>query len=224
VGFSERFSDALEKLLGSFTSYVRVQRSPDDVAEVGRRRADLEDARVSMKTVRQQEGLDRATRREPTVWVERGRGRSATRLEKSAAFVAIALFLVILFGGAALGVYAFRSTNSIDVLELSRGGVTASLDESRIASCVWTIGFELLTEAELGVEVLDVAIDPPAPVSVVAPSTMLRPQQGGVSTFGWIDYKLEQCPQSADDVEHGALTVTYTIAGSTEELTKSFDW
>ena len=105
MGLSERFSGALEKLLGSFTSYVRVQRSPDNVAEVGRRRTDLEDARVSMKAARQQEGLGQTTRREPSEWIAPGLGRSATRLEKSAAFVAIGLFLVILFGGAALGGY-----------------------------------------------------------------------------------------------------------------------
>ena len=154
---SSRFDAALRRLLKVFRSYVKGPRSPDSVGEVGRRRADLEDARVAMSAVRQQDGLGGTAPRVSPRWVEPGLGRSATTAEKSLVFVAIGLFLAILVGGAFLAVSAFRSTNSIDVLELRT--VEESLHETGTGCCVWTVSFAVLTEQSRGLQIRDIWID-----------------------------------------------------------------
>jgi len=175
-----------------------------------------------MKAARQREGLGQTTRREPSEWIAPGHGRSATRLEKSAAFVAIGLFLVILFGGAALGVYAYRSTNPIDVVELSGDSVEESLVATDNGSCRWTLSFQLLTEEALGVQVRDVGIGAAPPGATER--LLVRSRANAAARFARISYKFDECPASADDIEHGALQVTYTMRGSSEEFTKPFNF
>ena len=223
MAVSSRFDAALRRLLKAFKSYVSGPRSPNSVGELGARRADLEDARLTMTAFRQQEGSRGATPRVSPQWVEPGRGRSATTFEKAMVSAAIVLFMVIVVGGVLLGVYAFRSTHSIDVLELRNRSVVESFHETDTGSCVWSLSFGLVTEQSRGVQIREIWIDTSPRGTAVHQLTPLSPSDPH-EIFGQIAYEFKPCPASVDDIKHGGLNVSYTVAGSTDVLAKTLNW
>jgi len=80
----------------------------------------------------------------------------------------------------------------------------------------------LLTEGALGVQVRDVGIGAAPPGATER--LLVRSRANPAARFARISYKFDECPASTEDIEHGALSVTYTIAGSADELTKSFNF
>ncbi len=221
MAVSERFNQALRRLGRTFDSYRRAPRTPDRVTELASSRARLEDARTDMADVRHQEGFSRPERSSPRWFDPRiGLGDSSWT-GRVFAVIGVAVLAI----GLLVGVKALLDLRGTPDVELVDGSLVELVEPADDGACSWLVTMELESNAAEQLRLRSIFVEG---ITVGAledisgfETSVLRT---GDTTVAQVVSRLPSCPDSAAEIAHGPIVVSYDSSGTRPIQTVQLDF
>ncbi len=143
---------------------------------------------------------------------------STTNVAKISAIV----FVVVVAIGIAVIFPTLIKLFEAEKVELVDGSVSESLRADEGTACVWTVAFAVHSPNRPEGHVWVVDADIPLPGS--GPALPESQTDGRIfATFpGTVSYRIDPCPASVDDIDHGDLEITYRKKNQRSTKTVSF--